>query len=219
MELVIGSQTERSPGGGGGGIIWKAWESGVWGVKAWDRPVGSDGMHGCGRLMEVKGDAGSWTKGCHGTPWTFTQSLWGPGQRDGLTFVLLKVTPIHLKLASQCLDLFSPLSCGCPQGHLNVSWLLLLAQFQWLFQLVPFTSSMAVMDALLTSVFSGCCVSWCHSLLPAPSSVLFRSTHLPRTTRTPLSLRKPSVTPSPMAPLSVASAAPLTLALIRFWLS
>jgi hypothetical protein len=32
-------------------------------------------------------------------------------------------------------------------------------------------------------------------------------------------LRKPGVTLSPRACLSVASAAPLTLALIRFWLS
>lgn len=55
-------------------------------------------------------------KGYHGTQWTLTQGLWGPGQRDGLKFVLPEVTPIHLKLAPQCPDLSSPLSRGCPQG-------------------------------------------------------------------------------------------------------
>lgn len=44
--------------------------------------------------------------------------------------------PVHLKLAPQCPDLCSLLSHGCPQGHLNESQPLLLAQVQWLFQLV-----------------------------------------------------------------------------------
>lgn len=73
--------------------------SGVYGVKAWccegwGRPVRSDRMHGCGRLMEGKGKHGNLHQrptGCHGTQWTFTQDLWGPGWRSGLNFVLPKV--------------------------------------------------------------------------------------------------------------------------------
>lgn len=73
--------------------------SGVCGVKAWccegwGRPIGSDRMYGCGRLMEGKGKHGNLHQrptGHHGTQWTFTQGLWGPDWRGGLNFVLSKV--------------------------------------------------------------------------------------------------------------------------------
>lgn len=80
------------------------------------------------RSVEVIGDPGTCTsgpKGAMGLSRHLPRGLWSPGQRDGLKFLLPEMIPIHLKLAPQCPDLSSPLNCGCSQGHLNVSWLLL----------------------------------------------------------------------------------------------
>lgn len=75
---------------------------------------------------------------------------------------------MHLKLASQCPDLCSLLSHGYPQGHLDESQPLPLAQFQWLFQLL--LCSQRVIDGCSAhlSAFGMLCVLVPLFFLPLP---------------------------------------------------